>query len=170
MRLPGPHFPILSRRLGRKHLSPDPFSKKMAQVPKPAKLCEIFQAHCHDLTFPSRVQSLVEKICCHTHFEKNERRRNSLSAHVHFFSPWQGLHFSTLSSKLRREVLSHTHFWKNENLIRNSRWKISFSCVQDKGFIFPSCDQDLAESLCLHIHFSKKRPRCRSLPSHVRFL
>ena len=28
MRLPGPHFPILSRRLGTTHLSPDPFSKK----------------------------------------------------------------------------------------------------------------------------------------------
>ena len=87
MRLPGPHFPILSRRLGRKHLSPDPFSKKMAQVPKPAKTSEIFLAHGHDLTFPSRVQSLVEKICCHTDFGKNERRRHSLSAHVHFFQP-----------------------------------------------------------------------------------
>ena len=85
MRLPGPHFPILNRRLGRKHLSPEPFSKKMAQVPKPAKTSKISLAHGHDLTFPSRVQSVVEKICCHTHFEKNERQRSSLSQHVRFF-------------------------------------------------------------------------------------
>jgi len=85
----GPHYPILSRRLGRKHLSPDPFSKKMAQVPKPAKTSEIFPAHCHDLTFASHVQNLAENICCHTHFEKNERRRRSLSEHVRFFSPWR---------------------------------------------------------------------------------
>ena len=86
----GPHYPILSRRLGRKHLAPDPFSKKMAQVPKPAKTSEIFPAPGHDLTFPSHVQKLIGKICCHTHFEKNQRRRRSLSAHLRFCSSLAG--------------------------------------------------------------------------------
>ena len=80
----GPHLPTSSRRLGRKHLSPDPLWKKMARVPKPAKPSEIFRAPCHDLTFPSHVQNLIEKICCRPPFEKNERRRRSLSAHVRF--------------------------------------------------------------------------------------
>ena len=120
MRLPGPHFPMLSRRLGRKHLSPDPFSKKMAQVTKTVKTSELFLIHGHDLTFPSRVQSVIEKICCHTHFEKNERRRHSLSAHIQFSSLWQGPHFSISSPNLGREVLSPHPFPKKENLTRRS--------------------------------------------------
>jgi len=86
--------------------------KKMARVPKPAKTNEIFLAPGHDLTFPSHVQNLVAKICCHTHFEKNERRRHSSSAHVHFFSHWQGPHFSMLNPKLGRDILSPPPFLK----------------------------------------------------------
>ena len=86
----GPHFPILCRRLGRKHLSLDPFWKKMARVPRPAKTSEIFPAPDHDLTFPSHVQQLIGKICCHTHFEKKQRRRRSLSAHLRFCSSLAG--------------------------------------------------------------------------------
>ena len=66
----GPHLPILSRRLGRKHLSPDLFwKKKMARVPKPAKTSKIFLAPGHELTFPSHVQDLIEKIAA-THILK----------------------------------------------------------------------------------------------------
>ena len=170
MRLPGPDFPILCRRLDRKHLSPDPFWKKMARVPRPAKTSEIFPAPGHDLSFPSRDQTFIGKICCHTHFGKSVRRRHSLSAQVHFCSLWQGLHFSRLSSKIGREVLSPHPFLEKRIPDPQLTLKNDFSCVQDKILICPSCDQDFAESLCLHIHFSKKRPRCRSLPRHVRFL
>ena len=129
MRLSGPHIPILIRRLGRKQLSPDPFWKKMARVQRPDKTSEICLAPCHDLTFPSHVQNLIEKICCHTHSEKNKRRRRSLSEHVHYPSTWQGPHFSMLSPKLGREFLPpHPISEKNEHLIRRSSWKVEFAC------------------------------------------
>ena len=62
----------------------------MARVPKPAKTSEIFLAPGHDLTFPSHVQNLIGKICRRTDFEKNERRRRSLSQHVQFFQLMAG--------------------------------------------------------------------------------
>ena len=64
----GPHFPVLRPKTGRKHLSPHPFSKTEVQVPKLAWTCEIFLAHGQDLTFPSCVQGLGEKICPPEHF------------------------------------------------------------------------------------------------------
>ena len=164
MRLSGPHFPILNRRLGRKHLSPDPFSKKNAPVPKPAKPSEICRAPGHDLTFPSHVQNLAENICCHTHFEKNERRRRSLSEHVHFFSPWRGPHFSMSSPKLGREFLSPYPFLKKRTPGPQPVLKNRVFAGHGKVLTFQSCVQDLAQNIRPRVRFRKNQHLHRRLP------
>ena len=138
MRLPGPHLPILSRRLRRKHLSPVAFSKKRVRVPKPAKTSEIFLAAGHDLTFPSRAQSLIENICCHTPFEKKRAPAPQLVCTCSFFSPWQGPHFSTLNPKLERDFLSsHPFLKKRKPDPPPGLPNLTFTC-DCQGLSFPS--------------------------------
>ena len=93
----------------------------MARVPKPAKPSEIFRAPGHDLTFPSHVQNLIEKICRHTDFEKNERRRRSLSQPVQFFQLLAGASLLHVESRpWARIFVTAPISEKNESLIRPS--------------------------------------------------
>ena len=112
----GPHFPVLCPRLGRKHLSPHPFSKRRARVPKLAWTCEIFLAHGQDLTFPSCVQGLGEKICPPEHFWKNEHRRRSLSGHGKNSKPLAGTSLSCLAPKTWPKAFVPTPVFKKKSL------------------------------------------------------
>ena len=99
----------------------------MARVPKPAKTSEIFLAPGHELTFPSHVQDLIEKIAAAHILKKTSAAAAACLHMVDFVSPWQGSHFSMLSPKLGREILSPHPFTKKESLIRPSARQIEFS-------------------------------------------
>jgi hypothetical protein len=84
----------------------------MVRVPKPANTSKIFLAHGHDLTFPSHVQDLIEKIAA-AHILKTTSA--AAAACLNRFicsSPWQGPHFSMLNPKFGREFLSPHPFLK----------------------------------------------------------
>ena len=111
----GPYFPVLRQRVGRKHLSPHPCSETKVQVPELAWTCKIFLVHGQDLTSPSCVQGLGEKICPHKHFWKNDHRRRSLPGHVKISEPMTGTSLSCLVPKTWPKAFVPTPVFKNKS-------------------------------------------------------
>ena len=114
--------------------------KKKTQVPKPAKTSEIFRAPGHRLTFPSHVQNLIEKICRHTDFEKNERRRRSLSQHVQLFQPMAGTSLFHVESRPWARIFATTLIFEKTNAWSAARLEKSYFRMPWPGPHFPvSC-------------------------------
>ena len=124
----GPHFPVLCPRLVWKHLSPHQVFKKRALAPKLARTCQISLAHGQDLTFPSCVKSLCEKIGPHNHFWKKRTPAPELVWTCQkFLAHSRDLTFPSWIQSWGENMCPHTPFWKNEHRRRSLSGHVKIS-------------------------------------------
>jgi hypothetical protein len=123
----GPHFPVLWPRLGRKHLSPHPFSKRKAPAPKFVWTCEIFL-----IMVRTSLARRVSKVCANRFaptsiFEKPTPAPELVWTCYNFSAHGRDLTFLCCVQDLAESICAHTPSQKQKPRRQSSLGHVSLS-------------------------------------------
>ena len=135
----GPHFPVLWPRLGRKHLSPHPFSTRKAPAPKFVWTCKIFPIMVRTSLARRVSKACAKRFASTSIVEKNNTGPGACLDMLQFLRPWLGPHFLVLCPRLGRKHLCPHPFSKTKIQAPKLAWTCEPFLANGHDLTFSSC-------------------------------